>query len=105
MRLDESQELEGPDVVIGSSETAEVAAARHPDSEGHNERSEHAGLPTLQDFAESRLVQSGHGEMMRLGKLSCRNVRKWQKSFAQGELRQVAACSDMLPEIDSRSEN
>ena len=38
---------------------------------GTRGKAENAGLPSLQDLAESGPVQSVHGEMMRVGEPSC----------------------------------
>ena len=66
-----------PDVVVGrrrSSSSSSSGAAAASDEvhapRGTRRTGEYAGLPSLQDLAESRLVQSAHGETMRSGELS-----------------------------------
>ena len=62
-------------------------------SRGTRRTAEYAGLPSLQDLAESRLVQSAHGEMMRLGEQSC------DVFFGPGRLAVSCILFDMLPEV------
>ena len=64
-RLEESKRRKdevapGLDVIMGHSSSSSGAAA-----------AEGAGLTSLQDFPETRPVQSAHGEVMRLDELRC----------------------------------
>ena len=78
------------DVVMRQSSRssgASVGSGEMHASRGTRRTARDAGLPSLQDLAESRPVQSAHSEMMQLGKLS------FEKCFAQGDFQQCAACS------------
>ena len=83
----------GPDVIMGQSSNSSGAAAGSGEvhaSRGTRRTAEDARLPSLQDFAEIRPVQSAHGEMIRLGELSCETFEE-ADIFCAGRL--AASCS------------
>ena len=52
----------------------------------------------MHDLAESRPVQSAHGELMRLGELSCQ-TSEVEEVFCQGRLAASCILFNMLPEV------
>ena len=63
-----------------------LGVAKCPHLQETPRTAEYAEFLSLQDRAESRRVQSAHGELMRLGELSA-------EVFCPGRFVQVAACS------------
>ena len=92
----------GPDVVMGqrssSSSGAAAGSGGVPASGGTRRTADSADLPRLQDLAESRPVQSAHGEMLRLGELSGETSEVAEVFCPR---RRAGSCSlfDMLPEV------
>ena len=75
-RLEESKRRNSevaprPDVVMDQRSSSSGAAAGSGDVNGTQRTAEDDRLPSLQDLADSRPVQSAHGEMVRLVELSC----------------------------------
>ena len=102
-RLEESERRKGevasgPDVAMGqsssrSSSGAPAGTGEVPASRGTRRTAEDAGLPSLQDHAESRPVQSA-GEM-RLGELSWETLEVAEVS-CPGRLAPSCSLFDML---------
>ena len=90
----EGEVAPGPDEVVSQSNSgAGVVCGDVHDFGGTLKTVEDAGVPSLQDFVESRPAQSAHGDVYAIGRAEVRSVRGCRSPSAEGDLRQVAICS------------
>ena len=89
----------GPGVVMVQSSSSRAAAGSGEVRISRTRRkAEDAALPSLQDLAESRFAQSAHGELMRLGELSC-ETSQVAEVFCPRRLSASCRFFDMLPDL------
>ena len=83
----------GPDVVVVPEQQQWISCFRRS-----RRTAENVGLPSLQDLAETRPVQSAHGEMMRLRELSCETSEE-AEVVRLGRLAASCSLFDKLLEV------